>query len=113
MLQRDTIKSENISPAPKVVIANIKDSYAAKADEDGFGFTSSWADAAEQADVLFLLVPDQVLPNTPPRASMLTPTGSTEAVQRVARAYIEEDLLCRCRQRIQCLLQVPQHRILK
>jgi hypothetical protein len=58
--QRDTIKAESISQPPKVIIANSKDSYAAKADEDGFGFTTDWADAAAEADVLFLLVPDQV-----------------------------------------------------
>lgn len=59
-MQRDTIKSENISPAPKIVIANNKDSYASKAEEDGFGFTTDWGKAASEADMLFLLVPDQV-----------------------------------------------------
>lgn len=65
-LQRDTIKIENVSPAPKIIIANSKDSYAKTADADGFGFTTDWADAASQADALFLLVPDQV-----PCSSML------------------------------------------
>jgi ketol-acid reductoisomerase len=60
MWQRDTFKSEGLTPEPKIVIANTKDSYAAKAEEDGFGFTSEWAKAATDADVLFLLVPDQV-----------------------------------------------------
>jgi ketol-acid reductoisomerase len=54
-----------VSPPPKIVIANNKDSYSSKAEEDGFGFTSDWASAAAEADVLFLLVPDQVgLDNT-------------------------------------------------
>lgn len=60
MRQRDTVKAENLSPAPRIVIANNKDSYAAKANEDGFGFTTDWSKAASEADVLFLLVPDQV-----------------------------------------------------
>lgn len=60
--QRDTIKTENLSPAPKIIIANNKDSYARKAEEDGFGFTTDWGRAASEADVLFLLVPDQVRP---------------------------------------------------
>jgi ketol-acid reductoisomerase len=46
--------------APKIIIANKEDSYAETAKKDGFDPTSSWADAAAQADVLFLLVPDEV-----------------------------------------------------
>jgi len=44
----------------EIVIANNKDSYASKANEDGFGFTTDWNKAASKADVLFLLVLDQV-----------------------------------------------------
>jgi hypothetical protein len=60
MEQRDTVKFDNLSPAPKIVIANNKDSYSSKANEDGFEFTADWNKAASEADVLFLLVPDQV-----------------------------------------------------
>jgi ketol-acid reductoisomerase len=59
-LQRDTIISESLSPAPKIVIANNSDSYGSKAEEDGFAVTSDWPEIAKEADVLFLLVPDQV-----------------------------------------------------
>jgi hypothetical protein len=63
--QRDTLKSESISPPPRIVIANNKDSYSSAAEEDGFGFTADWRSAAAEADILFLLVPDQVgLENT-------------------------------------------------
>ena len=57
---RDTFKAEQSSNAPKIVIANRQDSYAKTADEDGLGSTDNWADAAAEADVLFLLVPDEV-----------------------------------------------------
>jgi ketol-acid reductoisomerase len=60
MEQHDTVKFENLSPAPKIVIANNEDSYSINANEDGFGFTTDWNKAASEADVLFLLVPDQV-----------------------------------------------------
>ena len=57
---RDTFKDLPAEDPPKIIIANQKDNYGTTADTDGFGFTSDWADAAAQADVLFLLVPDQV-----------------------------------------------------
>lgn len=57
---RDTFKAEQSSNAPKILIANQKDSYASTAEQDGFGSTDDWADAAAQADVLFMLVPDEV-----------------------------------------------------
>ncbi|KAI9708367.1 MAG: hypothetical protein M1820_004071 [Bogoriella megaspora] len=56
---RDTFKTESLSPAPTIKIANPKDSYAKTAEDDGFGYTSEWGAAAAEADVLFLLVPDQ------------------------------------------------------
>jgi ketol-acid reductoisomerase len=60
VIQRDTIISESLSPPPKIVIANNADSYGSKAEEDGFPVTRNWPDIAKEADVLFLLVPDQV-----------------------------------------------------
>ncbi|KAF2183147.1 IlvN-domain-containing protein [Zopfia rhizophila CBS 207.26] len=54
--------SEQLNPAPKIIIANIRDSYSSRAERDGFGFTSDWMQVAAEADVLFLLVPDQVQP---------------------------------------------------
>ena len=57
---RDTFKAESGVRASKIVIANKDDSYAETAKKDGFEPTSKWADAAAQADVLFLLVPDEV-----------------------------------------------------
>jgi ketol-acid reductoisomerase len=57
---RDTFKAESGLKAPKIIIANNQDSYAETAKEDGFDPTTSWTDAAAQADVLFLLVPDEV-----------------------------------------------------
>lgn len=60
---RDTFKSATDVTPPKIIIANQEDSYAKTADEDGFGHTTDWADAASQADVLFILVPDQVCIN--------------------------------------------------
>ena len=43
------------SPVPRIVIANNKDSYSSKAEEDSFGFASDRATAAAEADILFLL----------------------------------------------------------
>lgn len=57
---RETFKAESGLKAPKIIIANKEDSYAETAKKDGFDPTSGWADAAAQADVLFLLVPDEV-----------------------------------------------------
>ena len=57
---RDTLKAEQGIKPPKIVIANQNDSYAETAKKDGFDPTSNWADAAAEADVVLLLVPDQV-----------------------------------------------------
>lgn len=57
---RDTFKAEFSAKAPKIIIANKEDNYAETAKKDGFEPTSNWAEAAAQADVLFLLVPDEV-----------------------------------------------------
>jgi hypothetical protein len=61
---RDSINAAQppISPEPAILIANLKDSFQAKATEDGFDNTSDWADASSRADVLFLLIPDQAQP---------------------------------------------------
>lgn len=56
---RDTLNSEFRS-SWEIIIANQEDSYATTAEKDGFGYTTNWAEAAAKADVLFLLVPDQV-----------------------------------------------------
>ena len=57
---RDTLNTSSVFEPPNIVIANREDEYAVTATEDGFGYISDWAEAASQADVLFLLVPDQV-----------------------------------------------------
>lgn len=57
---RDTLKEAALSDPVQIIVANRNDSYAKAAEEDGFGYTTDWADAAAKADVLFLLVPDQV-----------------------------------------------------
>jgi ketol-acid reductoisomerase len=49
-----------LSPAVRIVIANNKDDYGSQAEEDGFEVTSDWESIAKEADILFLLVPDQV-----------------------------------------------------
>ncbi|KAF1816470.1 IlvN-domain-containing protein [Eremomyces bilateralis CBS 781.70] len=82
---RDTIQSENISPAPRIIVANNKDSYASKAEEDGFGFQTDWAATAAEADILFLLVPDQVQPKL--FNESLAPTLKKTACVVVASGY--------------------------
>ncbi|KAI9724288.1 MAG: hypothetical protein M1828_003712 [Chrysothrix sp. TS-e1954] len=59
---RDTLKGAALQPEAKIVVANIDDAYGHTADEDGFCRTTDWTMAARQADVLMLLVPDQVQP---------------------------------------------------
>ena len=59
---RDTIHSHAISHPPKILIANPPDSFSKKAETDGFESTTDWAHAASIADILFLLVPDQIQP---------------------------------------------------
>ncbi|EJD04103.1 IlvN-domain-containing protein [Fomitiporia mediterranea MF3/22] len=49
-------------PNDKILIANREDSYAEDAKAKRFNVTPDFAKAAEVADVLFLLVPDQVQP---------------------------------------------------
>ncbi|KAI5121258.1 hypothetical protein M0805_002303 [Coniferiporia weirii] len=49
-------------PNDNILIANREDSYVEDAKSKGFNITHDFAKAAEVADVLFLLVPDQVQP---------------------------------------------------
>ena len=44
-------------------MANNKDSYGSQAEKDRFEVTSDWEHIAKEADILFLLVPDQVCVN--------------------------------------------------
>ena len=57
---RDTLNVSTVFEPSRIVVANQEDEYAQTADTDKFGHTSDWASAAAEADVLFLLVPDQV-----------------------------------------------------
>jgi ketol-acid reductoisomerase len=61
---RDSLAAANppLAPPPQIVIANRSDSYNATAVADGFEVTNDFVAAAARADVLFLLVPDQVQP---------------------------------------------------
>ncbi|KAI9656437.1 MAG: hypothetical protein M1829_000396 [Trizodia sp. TS-e1964] len=47
---------------PTILVANPTDEFGSRASADGFEGTADWAAAAARADVLFLLVPDQVQP---------------------------------------------------
>jgi ketol-acid reductoisomerase len=83
--KRDTIKSESLTLPPKIIIANNSDSYATTASDDGFGSTTDWASAAAEADVLFLLVPDQVQPDL--FNEKIAPTLKKTAAIVVASGY--------------------------
>jgi len=58
---RDTFASNPDVFAPKILVANRTDSYHETAIADGFSVTG-FAEGAKEADVVFLLVPDQVAP---------------------------------------------------
>ncbi|THH19722.1 hypothetical protein EW146_g1497 [Bondarzewia mesenterica] len=49
-------------PNEKIIIANREDNYAVDAKSKGFTVWHDFAKAAEVADVIFLLIPDQVQP---------------------------------------------------
>ncbi|KAH8120167.1 IlvN-domain-containing protein [Phellopilus nigrolimitatus] len=49
-------------PNDKILVANREDAYAEDAKSKGFNVTHEFGKAAEVADVLFLLIPDQVQP---------------------------------------------------
>ena len=57
----DTFKNQSALTPPQVIIANRKDTYAEKAAADGMTYKHDFADASSKADVLFLLVPDEVI----------------------------------------------------
>jgi len=59
--QAQNVRDSGISN-DKIIVANRDDSYAANAQSKGFNVTSDFGKAAEAADVLFLLIPDQVQP---------------------------------------------------
>jgi ketol-acid reductoisomerase len=50
------------SGIPNILIANLRDSYAKSTAQSSFPIENDFAKAAAVADVLFLLVPDQVQP---------------------------------------------------
>ena len=82
--KRDTINAEGISPI-RIIIANKNDGYSKTAEADGFGFTTDWQSAASEADVLFLLVPDQVQPKL--FNDSIAPTLKKTACVVVASGY--------------------------
>ncbi|KAI0801198.1 IlvN-domain-containing protein [Fomes fomentarius] len=49
-------------PNDKIIVANRPDSYAEDAKSKGFNVEYDFAEAAKAADVVFLLIPDQVQP---------------------------------------------------
>ncbi|TFY79652.1 hypothetical protein EWM64_g4359 [Hericium alpestre] len=59
--QAQNLRASGI-PNDKIIVANRDDHYAADAKSKGFNVEHDFAKAAEVADVLFLLVPDQVQP---------------------------------------------------
>ncbi|KAL7269073.1 hypothetical protein RUND412_008277 [Rhizina undulata] len=62
---RDTLSAATpaLVPHPNIVISNRTDSYYPTAVADGFTeITTDFKEAAKKADVIFLLVPDQVQP---------------------------------------------------
>ncbi|KAL2444006.1 hypothetical protein ABEF95_014681 [Exophiala dermatitidis] len=61
---RDTIAQgcESFKSLPHILATSLKDRYAATAAKDGVESTTDFAGAAAKADILFLLVPDQVQP---------------------------------------------------
>lgn len=48
---------------PRIIATSLRDSYAATAEQDGVEFTTDFAQAASQADIMFLLIPDQFQPS--------------------------------------------------
>lgn len=59
---RDTVNRASLSKPPQILIANREDSYLEAAKKASFAHTTDFAHAASIADVLFLLIPDQVQP---------------------------------------------------
>lgn len=57
-----TISNASFKSTPKIIATSLKDKYAETAQQDGIDFTTDFVHAASQADVLFLLIPDQFQP---------------------------------------------------
>ncbi|KAI5791933.1 Acetohydroxy acid isomeroreductase, catalytic domain-containing protein [Geopyxis carbonaria] len=60
---RDTFSAHPLSPPPSIRIANRTDSYHDTALADGFFTSTNFESEVYGADVVFLLVPDQVQPS--------------------------------------------------
>ena len=82
---RDTFDTANPTAKPRIVIANIDDEYGGTADKDGFGHNPNWTRAASRADVVMLLVPDQVQPGL--FNDFIAPTLKSTALIVVASGY--------------------------
>ncbi|KAI0692792.1 IlvN-domain-containing protein [Cytidiella melzeri] len=72
-------------PNEKIIIANRPDSYAEDAKSKGFSVEHDFSKAAQVADVLFLLIPDQVQPRVFNEA--FAPSLKADAVIVVASGY--------------------------
>lgn len=80
-----TLGKHSFKQTPRVLATSLNDKYAAKCREDGIEFTSDFEHAASQADVLFLLVPDQFQPAL--FNDRLAPVLKEHAVIVVASGY--------------------------
>jgi len=56
---RDTINDKNIGT--EVIIGNVEDEYKEQAEKDGFEVYAV-SEACKKADIMFLLIPDEVIP---------------------------------------------------
>ncbi|TDL28640.1 IlvN-domain-containing protein [Rickenella mellea] len=72
-------------PNEKIVVANREDHYAEDAKAKGFQVVNDFGKAAEVADVLFLLIPDQVQPRV--FNGKIAPSLKQNAVIVVASGY--------------------------
>ncbi|KAK4945486.1 hypothetical protein LTR10_015382 [Elasticomyces elasticus] len=82
---KDTLAKHTFKQAPKILATSLNDKYATKCKEDGVEFTCDFENAASQADVLFLLIPDQFQPGL--FNDRLTPMLKKHAVIVVASGY--------------------------
>jgi len=82
---RDTLTTHPLPNPPKILIANPADDYSTRAAADSFAQTHDWAHAASVADILFLLVPDQVQPKL--FNTLLAPTLKGNCAVVVASGY--------------------------
>jgi ketol-acid reductoisomerase len=58
---RDSLRADSFDNAPAIVVGTARDESWSQAEADGFA-ARPVAEAAQAADVLFLLIPDEVLP---------------------------------------------------